>query len=168
MNIRVKYDSSDFSLNIKETAEICFKCGVCCVVKGHSCHAQYDDQFNPKYTFVYDCLGTDEPSNNPNIWLCVSCHKCEEICPYDVSPVKFIEAIKAQSFERGNIHPVLFGELDQITSTGYAFPLTRASERRRQKLGLGPLGDLAANDVKNISERTGLSIKLKNIKEGVD
>jgi hypothetical protein len=82
--------------------------------------------------------------------------------------VKFIEAIKAQSFERGNIHPVLFGELEQITNTGYAFPLTRASERRRQKLGLEPLEDLAANDIKNISERTGLSIKLKNIKEGVD
>ena len=157
--IRVNYDADD-SLSVVEASEICLKCGVCCVVKGHSCHAQLDSQFSPKYTYVYDCLGMDSPSENPNIWLCVSCHKCEELCPYDVSPIRFIESMKAEAFENGRAHPVIFGEVANIVSTGFAFPLTASSRRQRQQLGLEPLDESAAEDLMKIAEITGLSEKI--------
>ena len=157
--IRVNYDADD-SLSVVEASEICLQCGVCCVVKGHSCHAQLDSQFSPKYTYVYDCLGMDSPSENPNIWLCVSCHKCEELCPYDVSPIRFIESMKAEAFENGRAHPVIFGEVANIVSTGFAFPLTASSARQRQQLGLEPLDESAAEDLMKIAEITGLSEKI--------
>ena len=157
--IRVNYDADD-SLSVVEASEICLKCGVCCVVKGHSCHAQLDSQFSPKYTYIYDCLGVVSPSENLNIWLCVSCHKCEELCPYDVSPIRFIESMKAEAFENGRAHPVIFGEVANIVSTGFAFPLTASSRRQRQQLGLEPLDESAAEDLMKIAEITGLSEKL--------
>ncbi len=157
--IRVNYDADD-SLSVVEASEICLKCGVCCVVKEHSCHAQLDGQFSPRYTYVYDCLGTESPSENPNIWLCVSCHKCEELCPYEVSPVRFIESMKAKAFEDGLAHPVIFGEVSNVISTGFAFPLTASSSRQRQQLGLAPLDESASEDLRKISEKTGLSEKI--------
>jgi len=165
MVIRVDYDAEDEDLSIEKASEICLQCGVCCVIKGHSCHAQYDGQFGPRNTYVYDCLGSGGPLENPNIWLCVSCHKCEEVCPYEVSPVKFIEAMKAQAFERGQAHPVVLGEVENIVETGYAFPLTSSSERQRKTLGLEPLDVSAGDEVKAIARKAGMLEKLER-KEG--
>jgi heterodisulfide reductase subunit C len=160
MVIRVDYNADD-DLSIVEASEICLQCGVCCVVKEHSCHAQNDDQFDPKHIYVYDCLGADPPSENSNIWLCVSCHKCEELCPYEVSPIRFIESMKAKAFEKGLAHPVIFGEVANVVSTGFAFPLTASSRRQRQRLGLEPLDESASEDLRKIADKTGLSEKLE-------
>ena len=162
MVLRVDYEFEDDSLELKKAAEICLQCGVCCVVKGHSCHAQYDAQFNPKNTYVYDCLGCDAPLDNPNIWSCVSCHKCEELCPYEVSPISFIEAIKAKAFEEGQAHPVIQSEVSNILSTGYAFPLTSASQRQRQQLGLNPPDTSSAEELRLIAEKAGITKKLSS------
>ncbi len=159
MVIRVNYDTDD-NLSVVEASEICLQCGVCCVVKEHSCHAQLDNQFSPKYTFVYDCLGMNPPSENPNIWLCVSCHKCDELCPYEVSPIRFIESMKAKAFEDGLAHPVILGEVVNVVSTGFAFPLTASCRRQRQQLGLEPLDESAVEDLEKIAEKTGLSGKI--------
>jgi len=165
LTIRADYLSEDESLSLKEASEICLKCGVCCVVKSHICHVQFDDQFNARNTYVYDCLGSEEPIENPNIWMCVSCHKCEEICPYDVSPVKFIESIKAGAFKLGHAHPVILGEMENIATSGYAFPLTSSSKRQREQLGLKPLRNDAAEDLKSIAGKTGLAKRLLRSEE---
>lgn len=143
-----------------EAAEICLKCGVCCNV-AHSCHVVYDLRFNPRYTFVYDCLASEKGASNPNIWLCVSCHKCEETCPYDVSPINFIEALKAEALSGGFVHPTIRTEVAQIVSTGFAFPITGATERQRQGLNLNPLSSQAVADLGRIAEKTGLATRLK-------
>jgi heterodisulfide reductase subunit C len=162
--LRAEYLSSDDSLKLKDAAEICLKCGVCCVISGHSCHVQYDERFNARQTYVYDCLGSEDPVENTNIWLCVSCHKCEEICPYEVSPVKFIEAMKAEAFRRNLIHPVMLGEVENILSSGFAFPITSSAERQRERLGLEPLQTAVADELRLIAEKTGFSRSIDRIK----
>jgi heterodisulfide reductase subunit C len=121
----------------------------------------YDHQFNPRYTFVYDCLASEKGASNPNIWLCVSCHKCEETCPYEVSPVHFIEALKAEALGLGWIHPNIKAEVSQVVSTGFAFPLTGAVERQRQALNLKPLSTQSIDELAKIAGKTGLSARLK-------
>lgn len=165
MVLHAKYTRRDVNQKMREAAEICLECGVCCVLGGRSCHAQYDGQFDPKHTYVYDCLGSDEPMKNRNIWLCVSCHKCEEVCPYDVSPLEFIEAIKEQAFESGLAHEAIPNEIEMIISTGYAFQLSSATERQRSSLGLKPLSIKAAQELGTISEKTGLNLKLMKNRE---
>lgn len=139
---------------LEEAAEICLKCGVCCVVEGYGCPAQYDGQFTPRRTYVYDCLGHDDPTSNPNIWQCVSCHKCEEMCPYEVSPIAFIESMKVWALEEGHAPDSVIGEIEQVVNTGYAFPLTANTERQRQQLGLEPIR--ANENLKAIAKGTGL------------
>lgn len=141
--------------------EKCLKCGVCCVVKGHSCHVQYDSaQFDPKKTYVYNIFSSSEPIKNPNIWLCVSCHKCHEICPYDVNPMKVIEALKEEAFEKGYSHPLILSEVDQILSTGLAFPITSSTQIKREELGLPALEKKAISDITKIAKITGLTRKM--------
>ncbi|MCW4050557.1 MAG: hypothetical protein NWE89_12565 [Candidatus Bathyarchaeota archaeon] len=151
---------------IKEAAEICLKCGVCCVIEGYSCPAQYDAQFKPTQTYVYDCLGHEEPSGNKNIWQCVSCHKCEEMCPYEVSPVDFIEAMKEQALQGGHAPQSIIGELMQVITTGYAFPITPNTTRQRERLGLEPVK--LNHELGIIAEKTGLLELLNSLKEAQD
>jgi len=142
------------------TAEICLKCGACCNVN-YCCHVMYDPQFDPKYTFVYDCLGSKNESSNPNIWLCVSCHKCEEVCPYEVSPISYIEALKYDALRNGLIHELIKLELKQIMSTGYAFQITRTTENLRTELNLKSIDARGISELLLINEKTGLLQKLE-------
>jgi heterodisulfide reductase subunit C len=121
----------------------------------------YDDQFNPRYTFVYDCLSSEKGPANPNIWLCVSCHKCEETCPYEVSPIRFIEALKSEAMNNGLVHNLLKDEVAQIVSTGYAFLLTGVTDRQRKELNLEPLKPRGTSDLSVLIKRTGFSEKLE-------
>ena len=145
-------------------AEICLKCGVCCNV-AHSCHVMNDHKFNPRYTFVYDCLASEKGASNPNIWLCVSCHKCEETCPYEVSPIHFIETLKGDALDAGWVHPTILAEVNQIVSTGFAFPLTGATERQRQALNLRLLPSPPIVDLAKITDRTHLADRLRGAKQ---
>jgi heterodisulfide reductase subunit C len=148
----------------RNVAEVCLKCGVCCNV-AHSCHVMHDNKFNPRYTFVYDCLASEKGASNPNIWLCVSCHKCEETCPYEVSPVHFIEALKGDALQLGLVHPTIRAELTQVITTGFSFPLTGATERQRQALNLKPLSPQPIIDLTKIAESTGLTERLRETKQ---
>jgi len=121
----------------------------------------YDHKFNPRYTFVYNCLASEKSASNPNIWLCVSCHKCEETCPYEVSPVRFIEALKSEALDVGSIHPMIRAEVSQVVTTGFSLPITSVTERQRQSMNLKPLSTEAAEDLSRIAKKTGLALKLK-------
>jgi heterodisulfide reductase subunit C len=126
---------------------------------------QFDDRFTDKNTFVYDCLGSSEPEKNQNIWLCVSCHKCEEMCPYDVSPLRFIKSLKAQAFEFGYTPDMIRGELENVLLTGYAFPIMPSTARWRKELGLEEINTSASRDIKIIAEITDFIKKMKGSKE---
>ncbi|MBS7619346.1 hypothetical protein KEJ21_01685 [Candidatus Bathyarchaeota archaeon] len=166
MILKADYESRDESFKTKKSSEICFKCGICCVVRGYSCHVSYDsEKFNPRYTFVYDCLGSSDPARNPNIWLCVSCHKCEEVCPYEVSPIKFIEEMKSQAFEMGLAPSLIMSEVENILTTGYAFPISSVTLRLREELHLEPLQMKAIEDLRILSSKTGFIDKMLKAKE---
>ena len=161
MVLRANYRHPDGSKDMGRDAEICFKCGVCCVIGGHSCHAQFSKEFTPTHTYVYDCLGSENPSENPHIWFCVSCHKCEELCPYDVSPIEYIENLKASALEQGRAPYIITEEMRQIIESGYAFPLTRTSRRLRDEVGMEPLSPMVAEELKILARMTGLLDKLE-------
>lgn len=147
---------------LERSAEICFKCGVCCTIPGYSCPAQYNG-YTPRETFVYDCLSHAEPTGNPALWVCVSCHKCEEMCPYDVSPVQFIEAMKESALEEGKAPEAITGEIRQVLETGFAFPITGRTTRDRAKHGLTPIEPVG--DLMHIAEKTGLLALLKEAEQ---
>ena len=129
------------------------KCGVCCIIETHHCPVQYDSRYSPVFTYVYDVLSS--PMGNDALWQCVSCHKCEELCPYDVSPVHFIEYTKACEFKNGKAIEEIVNEIKSVIGTGYAFRVTDYSERQREELGLKQI-KLEFDELGVIAEKTGL------------
>ncbi len=138
-------------------AEACLRCGVCCAVETYFCHVQFEEAFDDRHTYVYSCLSAPDPASNPRIWLCTACHKCEEVCPYETSPLKFIEAARAEAYKRGLAPGLLTDTIGRIISTGYLFPITSSTSRRRAELDLKPLTTEAAEEVRRIAVKTGLT-----------
>ena len=68
--------------------------------------------------------------------------------------------MKIKAFKDGRAHPVIVGEVDNIVSTGFAFPITASSSRQRQQLGLEALDESAVEDLGKIALKTGLSGKI--------
>jgi heterodisulfide reductase subunit C len=138
----------------QKKAEICLKCGVCCVIKGYSCPAQYGKNNTPQKTYVYSILKNENPLDDPNIWTCMSCHKCEEMCPYEVSPVNYIEYIKQLAVIKGKAPNSIYEEINQISQTGYAFPVTPNTKRRRTQIDLDEIEFI--DEIQIIAKKTGL------------
>lgn len=158
MVICLKYDRIKKTEKQKIT-EICLKCGVCCVVQGYSCPAQYGSKYTPQEIYVYDIFIDEKPTKNPNIWTCVSCHKCEEMCPYEVSPIKYIEESKKQALKNMNAPRQIYDELRLVMNTGYAFPITSNSKRQRRQNKLPEISII--EQIKLIMQKTGLSVLLE-------
>jgi len=68
--------------------------------------------------------------------------------------------MKGEALSSGWVHPTIKAEVTQVITTGFAFPVTGATERQRNALNLKPLSDQPLTDLSKIAERTGLTKKL--------
>ena len=82
------------------------------------------------------------------------CHKCVEMCPYEVSPVNYIEHIKQLAVKKGKAPNSIYEEINQISQTGYAFPLTPNTIRRRNQIELDEIELI--EEIQIIAKKTGL------------
>ena len=159
MPLKVEYKAKNKLLEKYPKIEVCFKCNTCAPVDP----VIYANGFSPTNTFISNVFSATEPEKNPNIWLCVSCHKCEEICPYEVKPTEVIEALKDEAFENGYAPEAIREEISQVLTTGYAFPILRSLSyinRIRGQFGLKALGERNVEDIKKIVRKTGLENKM--------
>ena len=159
MPVSLKYKAKNEILQKFPKTEICLKCNTCALVDP----VIYANGFSPTNTFINNVFSATEPEKNPNIWLCVSCHKCEEICPYEVKPVEVIEALKDEAFEKGYAPEFIREEINQVLTTGYAFPIFQSLayiNRIRGNLGLKTLEERKVEDIKKIVRKTGLDTKI--------
>jgi heterodisulfide reductase subunit C len=159
MPVTVHYQAKDKLLQKYPKIEKCLKCNTCALVDP----VAYAHEFSQTNTFVNNVFSASEPEKNPNIWLCVSCHKCEEICPYEVKPVEVIEGLKDEAFEKGYAPEFIREEINQVLTTGYAFPIFQSLNyinRMRNNLGLKSLGERKVADIARIAKKTGLESKM--------
>ncbi|MBS7632818.1 hypothetical protein KEJ15_04245 [Candidatus Bathyarchaeota archaeon] len=160
MPVQIQYKAKDKLLKKHPKIEVCLKCNTCALVDP----AVYANGFSHTNTFINNVFSATEPEKNPNIWLCVSCHKCEEICPYEVKPVEVIEALKDEAFEKGYAPEAIREEINQVLTTGYAFPIFQSLgyiNRMRGNLGLKPLEERKVEEIKKIAGKTGLEAKME-------
>ena len=172
MLLQISYEARDKLLKRYPKIEICLKCSLCAFKDGYGCYISnygigLDDllQFSALNTYTYNVFGHKEPIKNPNLWLCVSCHRCHEICPYDVNPTEVVEALKAAAFEGGYAPDTIVGEIGNILSTSFAFPIIQSQQVQRSKLGLPALDKVGLENLAKIAEKTGLKDKLKMMKK---
>ena len=174
MLLQISYETRDMLLKRYPKVETCLKCSLCAFKDGYGCFiSNYGvgvdgARFSALDTYTYHVFSAKEPVKNPNLWLCVSCHRCHEICPYDVSPKDVVEALKAAAFESGYAPDLIRGEISNVLSTSFAFPIVQSQQVQRGKLGLPVLENVGLEDLAKIAKRTGLEDKLAMLgrKEG--
>jgi len=171
MLLQISYEARDKLLKRYPKVETCLKCSLCAFKDGYGCYiSNYGigvdgARFSALDTYTYHVFSPKEPVKNPNLWLCVSCHRCHEICPYDVNPTEVIEALKAAAFENGYAPDLIQGEVSNVLSTGFAFPIVQSQQAQRSRLGLPTLEPPALEDLAKIAKKTGLEDKLAKLRK---
>jgi len=159
--LSIEFDKRNSSLERERAVEKCFKCGTCALV----CPVTlYIEGYSPTKSFVYDVFSSPEPTANPNIWCCPSCHKCHEVCPQDVNPPKVFEDLKEMAFERGQGPEGVLSVVASVIKTGTAFPMAPTTKKMREQLGLPPFVRQGIEELQAIARNTGLEEKLKRLK----
>jgi heterodisulfide reductase subunit C len=129
----------------------CYQCGACVA----DCPAgMYSDHFNPRLILLKTLLGFEDELIRPDseIWDCTNCYTCAERCPQDVRPVDVIIALKNLCVRTGNAPELILKTSDPVLESGITTIVTPVVDRRRQEMGLAPVGTYAVDELKKITE----------------
>lgn len=129
----------------------CYQCGACVA----DCPAAaYSPRFNPRLIMLKAILGFENELIDPGseIWECTNCYTCSERCPQDVRPIDVIIAMKNLSNREGKAPDVIGHIYDSVLHSGMTTKISSLVERRRQELGLAPLKEFPAAEIRNILE----------------
>ena len=119
----------------------CYQCGACV---GDCPSARFSADFNPRTIMMQVLYGMEEELIGPEsvIWQCSNCFTCFDRCPQDVKPIEVIIALKNLMTERGLAPDGVVEAAERILETGRSAVVTSFTTRRREELGLPPLGEL--------------------------
>jgi heterodisulfide reductase subunit C len=158
MPLKKRFQSYDENLEPRPETEYCLKCAVCGLV----CVVNFAEIYEPRRTFVYD-LYSGDIQQKQTLWGCPSCHKCEERCPYEFSPLTLVKAHKEAAFKAGEAPKEVYAVVESILATGSAFPVSSATHRQREKLELPAMPEKPAGELAIIAEQTGLNRHLVDV-----
>jgi heterodisulfide reductase subunit C len=127
----------------------CYQCGACV---GDCPSARFSEDFNPRNIMLSVLYGMEEEllGDESPIWMCSNCFTCFDRCPQDVKPIEVIIALKNLMGERGKAPPGVGEAAARILTTGRSAIVTTATIRRREELGLPPLQELDAAELRAI------------------
>lgn len=119
----------------------CFNCSTCL----SGCPASYGDPpllvRNLARKVLYGL--EEELFEEDTPWACVSCSKCEEMCPMDVKPFELILHIR--QWQSTNDETRVPPSITEIYSRGYTQAVA-TNEELREELGLKPLPTITKNE----------------------
>ncbi|MDN5348487.1 MAG: heterodisulfide reductase subunit [Clostridia bacterium] len=123
----------------------CYECGACVV----DCPvAESSNTFNPNRLIGEVLAGKiEELISSPEIWKCLECHTCYELCPQKFGMEKVFSTLKHLAMERNILPPPLKGGVDMFMKTGR---LGNPDERARKKYGLGPAATTGREDLRKL------------------
>jgi heterodisulfide reductase subunit C2 len=119
----------------------CFNCSTCL----SGCPASYGDPpllvRNLARKVLYGL--EEELFEEDTPWACVSCSRCEEMCPMDVKPFELILHIRM--WQSTNDETRVPPSITEIYNRGYTQPVA-TNEELREQLGLKPLPTITKNE----------------------
>jgi heterodisulfide reductase subunit C len=82
--------------------QACFSCWTC----GAECPVNVTNRLNPtKLVRMAVLRFLDELLEAPEIWYCLSCNRCSNVCPMSVKPGELIARLQGESIRRGVVPP---------------------------------------------------------------
>jgi heterodisulfide reductase subunit C len=154
--IKIYFKGREKLYDSGQLREVCFECSVC---KLH-CVVENLEGYGGRNAFLYDLFGSGNPVIHRALWSCSGCHKCVEVCPQDVDPLRVIINLQERSFEEGKAPSYVYDLDELVLETGMSFPVTKKTIKDREKLGLSPLSPIPVDEIKQITVKTGLREKL--------
>lgn len=141
-----------------EDIRSCFACGTCtatCPVR------EIEESYNPRKIIRMILLGMrEEVLSSEFIWLCSTCHSCEERCPQGVSFAEIITAVKNIAAREGKLHPSYHTQLQLLSKFGRLYELEEFDNKKRVKMGLESL-KTKESEVGTLLENEGIIKKEK-------
>jgi heterodisulfide reductase subunit C len=129
----------------------CYQCGACV---GDCPSARFSEGFNPRNIMLAVLYGMKEEVVGPEspIWQCSNCFTCFDRCPQDVKPIEVIIALKNLMAAEGIMPKGVDKMVDGLLNTGRSALVTSATHRRREELGLPPLGEISVEELQKLLE----------------
>ncbi len=123
----------------------CVECESC----ANDCPVTQIDEYYKPHDILRDILGgrIDEALAGKEIWKCLECGTCVELCPNNFGMVKVIKEAKRLAMEKGFKPPDIEQGIEMFKKTGM---LGRPRPRAREKLGLEPFRDTKAEEIREI------------------
>lgn len=139
----------------------CSNCQICPVT-------QFSSAYTVTSSYVYGMISSETPLDEIDVWKCVVCHSCENVCPFDISAGHLIEGFKIQAFKAGFAPTAVVELAKSIATTGRGFQVSARTNREREALGLPLLSVEDGDDYRQLSEITGLDKILAEYKAKED
>ncbi len=131
----------------------CYQCARCT----GSCPAmEVAPAIGPRET-ILRCLnvGHQQVAEDERLWLCCTCHVCEDRCPQQIPIGDLLVALRNSAARRGNIPGRLGMAIELLAKTGRSMIVHQLDEMRAHH-GLEPLQPVAADEIREILRKTGL------------
>jgi len=144
----------------------CYQCSTCS--GGCPVAVLTNGKYNPRKIIEEAILGLKDKlveKQEPNIWLCSTCHRCTELCPQKVELTEIFILIKNLCFKRGKVPDGFFAQGQAVLENGVAIPYSKAILTRRDKLGLPTIKTAPIDEIKKILIETNFE---KHILKGVE
>ncbi len=91
--------------------QACFSCWTC----GAECPVNVTNRLNPTKLVRMAALGfLDELLASPEIWYCLACNRCSNVCPMTVKPAALIAYLQGESIRRGVASPETVEGVQQL------------------------------------------------------
>jgi heterodisulfide reductase subunit C len=147
--------------NIKEL----YRCLQCAICTGSCPVSSVIEGFNPREMVLkYVLYGEqEEVLENDLIWNCTMCQLCSERCPHEIDVSGLIIHIMNRAALRRNIPEALRKQVVRIKISGRALTETPRSSRVRRELGLKPLKEPDAGEIRRILSDCGIEDVIGNI-----
>ncbi len=144
-------DISDERLTEMFSLDECQDCGAC----ARSCPSTRHGGIDP-HKLVQGML---EEGNEENVWDCLLCYICEDVCPVDISIALLITHLRYRSALEGGAPSRFKKGAASFLKEGRGFPAGPRTAKSRQDLGLPEMGDgdRAMRELGKIVSRTGFS-----------
>lgn len=129
-----------------EFLKTCYSCGAC----NDDCPPALISDFDPK-GFVGRILNNklDECIEDPNIWACLDCYLCYELCPSRVGLVDIFTRLRNLAAEKGFISPGFENEYKTFLKTGVVGKYS-VSQRKKNDL---PINNPQVEDIVDLMKK---------------
>jgi heterodisulfide reductase subunit C len=97
----------------------------------------------------------EEVLADPNIWKCLECYTCLELCHSDIGMAETFRTLKELSIKRGTGPESVPAAYKMFMDTGM---LGKPKEGARKKLGLGPLPESGGDAMRRLMGRDAVDV----------